>query len=41
MALHLEISAIRLARKANGRVQHLTPGSHPMAGFDVTTYGRF
>ena len=37
MALHLEIWEIRLARKANGRVQHLSPGNLPMAGFEVTT----
>jgi hypothetical protein len=36
MGLHLEISEIRLARKANGTVQHLSPGPHPMAGFEVT-----
>jgi len=41
MALPLEIWEIRLARKANGRVQHLSPGNLPMAGFEVTTYGRF
>jgi hypothetical protein len=31
MALHFEISEIKLVRKANGRVQHLSPGP----------YGRF
>jgi len=36
MDLHLEISEIRLARKANGRVQHLSSGNLPMAGFAVT-----
>jgi hypothetical protein len=41
MALHFKISEIRLARKANGRVQHLSPGPHPLAGFDLTTVGRF
>jgi hypothetical protein len=41
MGLHLEISEIRLAQKANGRVQHLSPGNLPMAAFKVTTYGRF
>ena len=41
MALHFEISEIRLVRKANGRVQRLSPGPTPMAGFQVTTYGRF
>ena len=40
MALHREISEIRLARKANGRVQHLSPGPHAMAGFDLATEGR-
>jgi hypothetical protein len=37
MGLHLEISQIRLARKANGRVQHLSSGHLPLAGFEVTT----
>ena len=37
MGLHLEISQIRLAGKANGRVQHLSSGNLPMAGFEVTT----
>jgi hypothetical protein len=41
MGLHLEISQIRLARKANGRVQHLSSGNLPLAGFEVTPYGRF
>jgi len=41
MALHLEIWEIRLARKANDRVLHLSSGPHPMAGFQVTTHGRF
>jgi hypothetical protein len=27
MGLHLEIPEIRLARKADGRVQHLSPGT--------------
>ena len=40
MALHFEISEIKLVRKANGRVQHLSPGPY-LAGFEVTTYGRF
>jgi len=39
MGLHLEISQIRLARKANSRVQHLSPGNLPLAGFDVTPEG--
>jgi hypothetical protein len=41
MGLHLGISQIRLARKENGRVQHLSPGNLPLAGFEVTPYGRF
>jgi hypothetical protein len=41
MGLHLEISEIRLARKADGRVQHLSSGNLPMAAFEVTPYGRF
>ncbi len=41
MALHFEISEIKLVSKANGRVQHLSPGPHPLAGFDLTTVGRF
>jgi hypothetical protein len=36
MALHLEILEIRLARKANRRVQHLSHGPYPLAGFEVT-----
>jgi hypothetical protein len=39
MAPHFEISEIRLVRKASGRVQHLSPGPTPMAGFDLTTEG--
>jgi hypothetical protein len=41
MGFHLEITQIRLARKANGRVQHLSSGNLPMAAFEVTPYGRF
>jgi hypothetical protein len=41
MGFHLEISQIRLARKANGRVQHLSSGNLLMAAFEVTPYGRF
>ncbi len=41
MGLLLEISEIRLARKADGRVQHLSSGNLPMAAFEVTSYGRF
>jgi hypothetical protein len=41
MALQLEIWEIRLAQKANDGVQHLSSVPHPMAGFQVTTYGRF
>jgi len=41
MDLHFEISEIRLAQKANGRVQHLSSGNLPLAGFEVTPYGRF
>jgi len=41
MGLHLEISEIRLARAAEGRVQHLSSGNLPLAGFEVTTHGRF
>jgi hypothetical protein len=37
MALHFEISEIRLARKANGRVQHLSLGPHTLVGFEGTT----
>ena len=37
MALHFEISEIKLVRKANGGVQHLSPGPHPLASFDLTT----
>jgi hypothetical protein len=33
---YLEISEIRLARKANARVQHLSSGNLPMAAFEVT-----
>ena len=40
MGLHLEILEIRLARKADGRVQHLSPGNLPLAAFEVTPYGR-
>ncbi len=39
MALHFEISEIRLARKANDRVEQISPGPHPLAGFDLTTEG--
>jgi hypothetical protein len=39
MGLHLEISEIRLAQKANGRVQHLSSGNFPLAGFEVTPEG--
>jgi hypothetical protein len=41
MTFHLEISEIRLARKTNDRVQHLSPGPHAMAGFDLTTEEEF
>jgi hypothetical protein len=36
MGLHLEISKIRLARKADSRVQPLSSGNLPLAGFEVT-----
>ncbi len=39
MGFHLEISQIRLAGKANGRVQHLSSGNLSMASFEVTTEG--
>jgi hypothetical protein len=39
MGLHLEISKIRLARKADRRVQHLSSGNLPLAGFEVTPEG--
>jgi hypothetical protein len=39
IALHFEISEIKLVRKANGRVQHLSPGPHPLAAFDLTAEG--
>jgi hypothetical protein len=41
MGFHLEISQIRLARKANGRVQHLSSGNLPMAAFEVTRMAGF
>jgi len=40
MALHLEISEIRLARKADGTVQHLSSGNLPLAAFEVTPEAR-
>jgi len=41
MGFYLEILEIRLARKANGRVQHLSSGNLTMAAFELTPYGRF
>ena len=38
MGLHLEILEIRLARKADGRVQHLSSGNLP--GFEVPPEGK-